>query len=387
MLRTMKSKDQMNNSQHCAIQFEQRIWLDDIRRNYLTDGTLSKLIANDGISGLTSNPTIFERAITTSTDYDDAIEELIKLGKDATSIYESLTIEDIQRAADLLRPVYDRTHATDGYVSLEVSPHLAYDTEATIRDAQRLWSLVKRPNLMIKVPATEPGLLAIEQLIAEGLNINVTLLFSVTRYRQVIDAYWKGLHARLDDAKAITQQISVASFFISRIDTLIDSRLHSIQENKAHELLGQAAIACAQLALKAYQTSLEDKRWKNLSRQNANPQSLLWASTSTKISDYSSLKYVEALIAPDTITTLAPTTLASYRDNDVSVCRMSEDFSEAEQVITTLRSFDIDIEAVADQLEREGIKKFVEPYDRSIAWLERRREHILGSAEYVEPIV
>lgn len=374
----------MNNYKCCAKPFEKQIWLDDIRRNYLMDGTLSKIIVNDGISGLTSNPAIFERAITTSTDYDDAIIALVKLGKDAISIYEALIIEDIQRAADLLRPIYDRSNATDGYVSLEISPHLAYDTEATIIDAQRLWSLVKRPNLMIKIPATKPGILAIEQLIFEGLNINATLLFDVTRYRQVIEAYWKGLEARIEDAESIAQQFSVASFFISRIDNLVDDRLLEFQKHTITELQGKAAIACAQLALKTYQTSLKDKRWRRLDQYDANKQSLLWASTSTKNSSYSSVKYVEALIVPDTITTLTPTTLATYQDRTKSTCRITENILQAEQLITTLRSLDIGLEEIADQLEHEGIIKFIEPYDRLITWLDQRRKKILGNVSHEE---
>ncbi len=367
----------MMNLLHSLNQLGQRVWLDDIRRNYLIDGTFKKLITEDGVSGLTSNPAIFKHAITTASEYEESIINLVKLGKNAEEIYETLIVEDIQLAADILRPIYDRTNMRDGYVSMEVSPLFAYDTEATIIDAQRLWSSVKRPNLIIKIPATEPGLKAIERLVSEGLNINVTLLFGLSRYEQVIDAYWKGLEARLDDANDVHTQFCVASFFISRIDSLIDSQLQKHKNNSALKFQGKVAIACAQLAYKTYQASLKEKRWYMLAQHDANTQKLLWASTSTKNPNYSNLKYVEALIAPDTINTLPLDTLKYCRESLNPSYSMTCTINHPEHVISELKSLGINIEEVTKQLEQEGVSKFKEPYDELIKWLNKRRNQIL----------
>lgn len=356
----------------------QSVWLDDLRRDYLTGGTLSELIDKDGVSGLTSNPAIFARAIDETDLYDADIERYARAGDDAASIYARLIVEDIQRAADLLRPTYEASNATDGYVSLEVSPHLADDTAVTIDDAKRLWSLVERPNLLIKVPATRAGLPAIEALIVAGINVNVTLLFSVARYREVLDAYRRGLETRVANGRSIARLASVASFFVSRIDTLIDRQLESEPACMATGIRGKAAIACAKLAYQAFRDSLHEPRWQALAAVNAQRQRLLWASTGTKDSAYSDVKYVEALIGPDTVTTLPMPTLRAYRDHGDPKPRVAAGLDWAKGTAAQLAALDIDLEDAARQLEREGIRKFKEPFDRLLARIDAVRTHVVA---------
>lgn len=355
----------------------QSVWLDDLRRDFLADGTLAELIESDGVSGLTSNPAIFARAIDETELYDSDIERYARSGDDAATIYERLIIEDIQCAADRLRPSYEASAAADGYVSLEVSPHFADDTAATIDDARRLWSLVQRPNLMIKVPATRAGLPAIEALIAAGINVNVTLLFSVARYREVQQAYWRGLEARVANGQSIARLASVASFFVSRIDTLIDRQLESKPACMATGIRGKAAIASAKLAYQAFCNSLGEPRWQALEAANAQRQRLLWASTGTKDATYSDVKYVEALIGPDTVTTLPLQTLRAYHDHGDPRPRVAEGLDWASATEAQLAAIDIDLEDAARQLEREGIRKFKEPFDRLLAGLEASRARVI----------
>lgn len=356
----------MTSSLHTLNKLGQSVWLDDLRRDFLADGTLAALIDQDGVSGLTSNPAIFAHAIDSTDLYDADIEKYARTGVDAITIYERLIIDDIQRAADLLRPIYDATAAHDGYVSLEVSPHLANDTAATIKEAKRLCSLVERHNLMIKVPATRAGLLAIEALIAAGINVNVTLLFSVTRYREVLDAYWRGLEARVADGHSIARLASVASFFVSRVDTLIDRKLENEPACMATGIRGKAAIACAKLAYQAFRAGLEEPRWQALAAVQAQRQRLLWASTGTKDAAYSDVKYVEALIGPDTVTTLPLPTLLAYRDHGKPQPRVANGLDWATAAVLQLAALDVDLEDAARQLEREGIEKFKAPFDRLI---------------------
>ena len=351
----------------------QSVWLDDLRRDFLADGTLATLIDEDGVSGLTSNPAIFAQAIDATDLYDVDIEKYARSGDDAVTIYERLIIDDIQRAADLLRPIYESTAAHDGYVSLEVSPHLANDTAATIEEGKRLWSLVERPNLMIKVPATDAGLPAIESLIASGINVNVTLLFSVSRYRDVVEAYWRGLEARVADGYSIARLASVASFFISRIDTLVDRQLESEPASTASGLRGKAAIAAGKLAYQAFHDSLKEPRWQALESVKAQPQRLLWASTGTKTAAYSDVKYVEALIGSNTVTTLPMPTLLAYRDHGEPQPRVAHGMDWATATASQLAALDIDMEDFARQLEREGIDKFKIPFDRLIAQIDDAR--------------
>ena len=288
----------------------QSIWMDFIRRKMIRSGELRQLIEEDGISGVTSNPSIFEKAITESHDYDEAIRTLTLEGKTADEIYQLLMVEDIQMVADLLRPTFDQTGRRDGFVSLEVSPRLAHDTTGTIEEARQLWSLVNRPNAMIKVPATHEGLPAIRQLIGEGINVNITLLFGLTRYREVADAYITGLETLAAKGRELRQVASVASFFLSRIDVLLDPLFEKmklaggLQADSAALLYGQVAIASAKVAYQIYQVIFGSDRFKKLANKGASPQRLLWASTSTKNPTDSDIKYIEPLIGPDTINTL-----------------------------------------------------------------------------------
>ena len=301
--------------------FGQSIWIDFIRRGMISSGELAHLIEEDGISGVTSNPSIFEKAITESHDYDESIRGMILKGKTSAEIYQRLTVEDIQSVADLLRPTYDRTNGGDGFVSLEVSPRLAHDTSGTITEARLLWSLVNRPNTMIKVPATAEGLPAIRQLTGEGINVNITLLFGLPRYREVTDAYISGLEILAAKGKPLERIASVASFFLSRIDVLIDPRLEKIMEAENQQaalatgMHGQIAIASAKAAYQMYKEIFGSERFVRLANKGARSQRLLWASTSSKNPAYSDTKYVEALIGPDTINTVPIETLNAYRDH------------------------------------------------------------------------
>ncbi len=351
----------------------QSVWLDFIRRRMLDDGELARLIADDGLAGVTSNPAIFAQAIGGSDDYDGAIAALAAGGADRARIYATLTQDDVRRAADLFRPVWEATGGADGYVSLEVSPHLARDTAATIAEARGLWAALARPNVMIKVPGTREGLPAVRALIAEGINVNVTLLFSVARYREVALACIEGLEDRLAARQPVTGVASVASFFLSRIDTRVDAALDAQGSAEARALRGQAAIACAKLAWQAWREVVGRERWQRLQARGARPQRLLWASTSSKDPAYPDLKYVEPLIAPDTVNTMPPQTLAACRDHGAPALSIEDDLAAAAAVPARLRGLGIDLDRVARQLEEEGIVKFVEPYDALLQTIEDRR--------------
>lgn len=350
----------------------QSVWLDYIRRALLEDGTLARLIAEDGLAGLTSNPAIFHQAIAEHGDYDDAIAALARDGADATAIYEALAVADLCRAADALAPVYERSGGRDGYVSLEVSPHLAHDAGATVAEARRLWQRVLRPNLMIKVPATAAGLVALRRLVAAGISVNVTLLFSVSRCREAAESYLAGLEDRAAAGQALSNVASVASFFLSRIDTRLDRRLDALATPGAQALRGRAAVACARLAHQGYLDLVASPRWQALARLGAQSQRLLWASTGTKDPAYRDVCYVEPLIGPDTVTTLPPDTLAAFRDHGRAAARLEEDIDEARALPGRLAALGIDLEETARDLETEGVNKFIEPYDRLLAHLAQR---------------
>ena len=352
--------------------YGQSIWLDYIERALLENGELEQLINDAGISGVTSNPAIFEKAIAKHSEYDESIRGLARRGLDAREIYEELAIADVRDAADLLRGVYNSSRKRDGYVSLEVSPKLAHDAAATIAEAKRLWDRVARPNLMIKVPATRPGLSAIRQLIGDGINVNATLLFGVTRYREVAESYMAGLEDRLARGGALEHVSSVASFFLSRIDTKVDKYLDKDQRPQALKLRGQAAIACARLAYQEYQRCMRSLRWQSLSVHSAYSQRLLWASTSTKDPSYEDIMYVEALIGPDTVNTLPPDTLTAYLDHGDPKLRLEEHPDAARAMPGQLAALGLELDAVSDELEREGVRKFIEPYDSLLASLARR---------------
>jgi transaldolase len=352
--------------------FGQSIWIDYIHRAALTSGEFERYVRDDGVCGVTSNPAIFEDAIAHSDVYASSIKRLADKGLDAPAIYETLAIEDIRMAADILRETYDRSGARDGYVSLEVSPHLAHDTKATVAEARRLWKLLARPNVMIKIPGTAAGLPAITQAIADGINVNVTLLFSVARYQDVAFAYLAGIEQRLVRSLPVHHVASVASFFLSRIDAAVDKQLDTKKIPEARIFRGEAAVACARLAYQEYVKLLQMPRWHTLVECGANPQRLLWASTSSKDPAYRDTKYVDALIGADTVNTVPLKTLDAYRDHGNPAPRLEQELEQAQTLPGMLRTFGINMEQVAEELEREGIRKFVEPFDRLLDTLRRR---------------
>ena len=367
----------------------QSIWLDFLRRNALDNGQLQEFIDQDGASGLTSNPSIFEKAIAGSHDYDHAIRTLALEGKNIQEIYQVVTVEDIQRAADLFRPIYDRLEGRDGFVSLEVSSQLAHDTAGTIAEARLLWSAVNRPNLFIKVPATRAGLPAIRQLIGEGINVNITLLFGLPRYREVAEAYLLGLETLAARGKPLDRIASVASFFLSRIDVLVDPILEKLRlgggpiAETVAGLHGQVAIASAKVAYQIYQEIFARERYRNLARQGARTQRLLWASTGTKNPEYSDVKYVETLIGRDTINTIPLEALTAYRDHGKPALRLEEGTQEAYRVLEGLRQAGIDLDALTQELEDEGVKKFSQAFEQLMAALREKRA--ASSREPVSP--
>ena len=348
----------------------QSIWLDYIRRDLMASGELRRLIDEDGLRGMTSNPSIFEKAIADSHDYDGDIRAMALGGNGADAIYETLSQRDVESAADQFRPLYDRTDGQDGYVSLEVNPHLAHDTKGTIEEARRLWAALNRPNVLIKVPATANGLPAIQQLIGEGISVNVTLLFGLPRYRQVAEAYIAGIEARAAQGEPVKHLASVASFFVSRIDALVDPLLEKLiaQGSKEVDLAkrarGQVAIASAKMAYQIYKEIFGSDRFRKLAARGARAQRLLWASTSTKNPDYSDVKYVEALIGPDTVDTAPLETLDAYRDHGEPEARLEQGVEEARRVLERLPELGIDIDKVTRQLEDEGVEKFNKPFDK-----------------------
>lgn len=360
----------------------QSIWLDYIDRPFLKEGALQALIDNDGLAGLTSNPAIFEKAISGSDAYDEEIRHGARNNQSAEQILEQLTLTDVQRAADLFRPVYDNSGGIDGFVSLEVSPTLAHQTERTIEEARRLWQRLGRPNVMIKVPGTRAGIPAIKALITEGINVNVTLLFSVGRYVEALDAYLDGLEARLEQGHPIDHVASVASFFLSRIDVMIDKRLDEIAASdskhakQAKALRGQAAIASAAFAYKRFIEHSARERWHKLQQHGAHPQRPLWASTSTKDPSYSDVKYVEALIGPNTVNTLPPKTLAAYRDHGDPAVRLDDSVAQAPEIMKQLLEIGIDMVEMDAALEAEGVEKFVTPYQSLLETIEEQKRAV-----------
>jgi transaldolase len=356
----------------------QSIWLDYIRRDLIAGGKLRRLIEEDGLRGMTSNPSIFEKAIAESNIYDRDIRDLALENKDVKAIYETLSQRDVRNAADEFRNVYEKTDGKDGYVSLEVNPHLAHDTKGTIEEARRLWVALNRPNVLIKVPATENGLPAIRQLISEGININVTLLFGLPRYRQVAEAYIAGLEARAAQGKPIKKIASVASFFLSRIDTLLDPLVEKFIESAgekteiAKKVHGQVAIASAKTAYQIYKEIFISDRFKILTDKGALVQRLLWASTSTKNPNYNDIKYIEPLIGPDTISTVPPEVIDAYRDHGDPKSLLEQNADEALWVLDRLPELGINIDKMTQQLEDEGIKKFDEPFDKLMKALTKK---------------
>ncbi len=357
----------------------QSLWYDNIARDLLENGEIQALV-DEGVRGLTSNPSIFQKAITSGTAYDDQIRALAAEGKSAREIYEALAIEDIRRAADILRPIYESSAGVDGYVSLEVSPLLAHDTQGTIAEAARLWQAVDRPNLMIKIPATEAGLPAIEQSLADGINVNVTLIFSREMYARVIDAYLAGLRRRVEAGGDVSRVASVASFFVSRVDTLVDDLLEqkiaaasdAALRERLEALKGRAAIANAKLAYQLFKQKFSGAAWEALAAQGARVQRPLWASTSTKNPAYSDVLYVDNLIGPHTINTAPPETIAAFRDHGVLADTLESNLEDAQRVMEELAAVGIDMDTVTAQLLAEGIDKFAKPFRALLEAVEQK---------------
>lgn len=350
----------------------QSYWLDNLTRGKIRSGELKRRIEEEGLRGITSNPSIFMKAITGSDDYDTQIAELAAEDKSAGEIYEALAIQDIQEACDVLRPVYDETDGKDGFVSLEVSPHLAHETDGTMEEARRLYSKVDRPNCFIKIPGTEAGLPAIEQMLYEGVNVNITLLFSIERYEEVAKAYIRALERRAAGGQEIQSVASVASFFLSRIDVLVDELLghriipgrESKQGARAKELLGEVAIANAKLAYQSFVKIFNSPRWKMLQERGAKVQRPLWASTSTKNPEYSDVRYVENLIGEHTVNTLPDSTIEAFADHGtVRSNTIEEGVGESRETLANLDRLGIDLDRVTWQLENEGIQKFISPFE------------------------
>jgi transaldolase len=352
------------------------VWLDDISRGMLEDGSLARLIRDDGVAGLTSNPAIFAHSMMTDAKYAQPIAQLLPTVPSAMALYEELALRDLRDAASLLRPMYDSTAGGDGFVSLEVSPHLANDSAASLREGQRLWQRLNLPNALIKIPGTEAGLPVIRDLIAAGVNVNVTLLFSPERYRAVTRAYIDGLSRRAAGGQPLERVASVASFFLSRIDTAVDKILDGLAgrgQPAARALRGKAAIASACRAYEVYEEITATSEWQGLAARGARPQRLLWASTSTKDPSYSPIKYVEELVVPGTVNTMPLDTLNTYRRLGRPELRLERHIAEASDAREGLERLDVDLEAVAGQLEREGVAKFIEPFDKLQQWLEDKR--------------
>jgi transaldolase len=348
----------------------QSVWYDYITRDLLSSGELGRLISEDGLSGMTSNPTIFEKAIAGSQLYDDDIRRLSDEGRGASEIFETLAVSDVQQACDNFLPLYQRSEAGDGFVSLEVSPTLAHNAEGTVQEAERLWRALDRPNAMIKIPGTEACLPAVTRCIEAGINVNVTLLFSVERYAQVIDAYLSGLERRLERGLPLETIASVASFFVSRVDGKVDPLLGT----PSHPLRGTIAIANAGSAYGLFERSLASDRWSPLFRAGAAPQRPLWASTSTKDPQYPDTYYVEALIAPETVNTLPPETLEAYRDHGQPSVRIQEAVASAPARLKALATAGIDLPTVTRELEVEGVAKFGASHAAVLAGIEAKAE-------------
>lgn len=366
-------------------QLGQSIWFDYIERGMVRSGELQRLV-DEGIAGVTSNPTIFQNAITRSDAYADDLRSLVTQTEDIKAIFETLAIADIQAAADVLRPVYDRQSGHDGFVSLEVAPTLAYETEATVAEARRLHAAVNRPNLMIKVPATLEGVDAVRQLIADGICVNVTLIFSLERYAAVKEAFIRGLEERLAAGKPVERVASVASFFVSRVDSNIDARLEKIaaeQPDKsalALAMRGKAAVANAKLAYRQFEEKFSGERWEKLAQAGARAQRPLWASTGAKNPNYSDLIYVEPLMGPFTVNTMPPATVDAFRHHGVVAHTVDTDVDGEAQRLAVIESLGVSIDEVTAELEADGVKKFADSFADLLGAISKRRAEIVAVA-------
>ncbi|MFN8598435.1 MAG: transaldolase [Anaerolineae bacterium] len=379
----------MNKIQQLA-QLGQSIWYDNIQRQMITAGKLKAMIA-EGLLGMTSNPSIFEKAIGGSSDYDAAMQQLVAAGAGVEQIYDALTIEDVGMAADEFRTVFRQTHGVDGYVSIEVSPKLAHDTDGTLADARRLWQTLQRPNVMIKIPATKEGLPAIEEALYDGINVNVTLMFSMDHYIAVAEAYIRALERRVAANRRIDHIASVASFFVSRVDTLLDKKLEEIvhaegpQAAQAAALMGKAAVANSQLVFEKYSGLFGSERFMKLAAHGARKQRVLWASTSTKNPKYPDVLYVDTLIGPDTVNTVPPETYVAILDHTVVARTVDADLAAARQVVADLAALGFDLNAVGEQLSIEGVDKFIKSFDGLLNVIETKRAQFAAPIESAAP--
>lgn len=365
----------------------QSVWYDNLNRHLILNGELKRMVERDGVTGGTSNPSIFEKALSASDCYNEHFAALIREGKSQDEIYDALTVTDVQQSADVFRPAYEESAGGDGYASLEVSPLLAYDTRKTTEEARRLFKALDRPNVMIKIPGTQEGLPAIEECLAQGLNINITLLFSVENYEQVAWAYISALEKRDADNKPIDSIASVASFFVSRVDTITDDALDQLIANARSDaerehlrsLKGKAGIANAKIAYQKYKEIFSSARWEALAAKGARPQRCLWASTSTKNPDYRDVMYVEELIGPDTVNTVPDVTLDAFRDHGRVAATLEADVDKAFEHMRKLAEVGIDFKALMDELQVQGVKLFSDSFDKAHETLARKREELLAA--------
>jgi transaldolase len=365
----------------------QSVWLDNLSRKLIKLGELKRLTDEEGLTGITSNPTIFQKAITGSADYDISLRKMLDQGiRDEKELFLGLTIEDVSNAADLLLPVYQFTKGLDGFVSIEVSPNLAYDTEATLAEARRLFSTIAKKNILVKVPATKQGLPAIEQLTSEGVNVNITLLFSVKRYEEVAEAYLRGLERRLSQGQSIHEISSVASFFVSRVDTLTDKLLEArissaaskAEKDNISSFLGKTAVANAKIAYKRYKEIFSGRRFSAVKEKGGRIQRLLWGSSGTKNPKYSDIKYVQELIGPDSINTMPETTMMAFKDHGQVKITIHDALEEAERLFPELKSIGIDIDEVTEQLEHEGVQLFSDSFFSLLKEIGKKRDLFLS---------
>jgi transaldolase len=353
--------------------YGQSFWYDNIRRQFLQDGTLQKLIEQDGLRGMTSNPSIFEKAIGHSQDYDDQIRELVAQGADADAIYEALALADIQAACDLFADLYAESDGGDGFVSLEVSPHLARDTAGTVSEAKRLFTAVNRPNLMIKVPATAEGIPAIEALIGSGINVNITLMFNMAHYEAVAQAYINGLRRLLAEGGDPHQVASVASFFVSRVDTAVDKKLAELDDPAANALMGQTAVANSKVVYQRFKEIFHGPEFQELQAAGAARQRLLWASTSTKNPAYPDTLYVDQLIGPETVNTMPPETIEAFRDHGRLANTLEQDVEQAREVLDNLAELHINLDDITEQLQVDGVIAFARAFDVLMATIAAKK--------------
>ena len=363
---------------HTLAELGQSVWLDYIDRELITTGGLTTYVSR-GLRGVTSNPDIFQKAISEGNEYDVQIQQLALAGKSAEEIYEGVAIEDSRMAADILRPVFDESEGTDGFFSLEVNPHLAHDKQGTINEATRLFSMVDRPNVMIKVPATPEGVLAFQQLIEDGININVTLMFSLAQYDQIAEAYIAAMEKRAENVYDLHQIASVASIFVSRMDTKVDPMLEAYKTPKAEALQGRVAIANAKIAYQHFKDAFLSERWQRLEEKGARLQRVLYGSTGTKNPDYSDVMYVENLIGPNTVNTIPPKTLEAFFDHGRVALTLESDLDEARAQLNDLTALGLNLDEVTQELLDEGVNRFAESYDKLIKTITEKKAELINA--------